>query len=62
MKYLINREPYSKYIELLKRNNFKIICDIKTHPKTAIKKNKLSKRFENLSFEDRNITGFFIRL
>lgn len=60
-KYLINREPYSTHIRLLKENNFKVICDLKTNTILEIDKSKLSKRFKYLTDEDLTTQTVFIQ-
>lgn len=60
-KYNINRKPYSEYIHFIKQNNFKIICEIKKFSEKPIDRNKLAKRFQDLTQDDLNITGLFIQ-
>lgn len=61
-KFLINRAPLSKHIELHEKNGFKIISVIRvnTYPdkiyKGAINRNHLAPEFQNISEEDLNAT------
>jgi hypothetical protein len=59
--YLINREPYSTHINLIKKAEFKNIKVIKLIDINEIKKNNLAKRFQILSNEDLTIRGFFVQ-
>jgi len=57
-KYLINREPLSTHIHLLKELGFKIksIIPVKTYPSVqytdSINRNELSKKYQNMSEDD----------
>ncbi len=60
--YLINREPYSKHIELLKKNNFIIICDKKTTTKSSfVNGEKLASKFKKMDPIDLAVSGTFIQ-
>lgn len=60
-KYLINREPYSTHIGLLKNNNFDIISEKRTISEDVIDRKKLANRFKQMSVEDSSISGVFIQ-
>lgn len=60
--YLINREPYSTHIRLLKENGFRVVCDRKSRAVSTLHDGKFAApRFKNLSEEDRTISGTFIQ-
>lgn len=50
--YLINREPHSTHIRVLRNNNFQVIADLTKHDYSGIRRNELSGRFKNLSNHD----------
>jgi len=50
--YLLNREPYSKHVNLHKRFGFAIIKSCKVQDLTGIVRKNLSHRFEDISDED----------
>lgn len=50
--YLLNRQPHSVHINLLKKIGFEIICDIKTKDTSGIDRKSLSSRFKNMSDDD----------
>lgn len=60
-KFYINRAPYSAHVHLMGKNNFKIICTIKTFGKSVKNKKLLSKQFRQLSMEDLSTSGVFIQ-
>ena len=60
--YLINRIPYSKHIELLQKNNFTIVCDIKhINPSSFTSRKQLASDFASMSDDDLQISGMFIQ-
>ena len=60
--YLINREPYSTHIRLLKDNNFNILCVMKSiSASSVIKRNDLAPKFRDMPEEDLTISGAFIQ-
>ena len=58
---IINRQPHSVHIKLLKELDFNIICDIKTKDTSGIKKESLAPRFKNMSDEDLITCSAFIQ-
>ena len=59
--YLLNREPHSTHIELLKKENFKILCDIKIKSRSNINRDNLARRFRSISDDDITTSGAFIQ-
>ncbi len=60
--YLINREPYSTHMRLLKENGFRVVCDKKSRAVSTLREGKsAAPRFKNLSEEDRTISGTFVQ-
>lgn len=60
LPYLINREPHTTHINLIKNNNFKIVIDLVTIDKKGIKRKSLNSKFGNLSDDDLVICDAFI--
>ncbi len=59
--YLLNREPHSKHIELIRKAGFEITCDIQFKNESKIQRKYLKSRFKNLSEDDLNTSGAFIQ-
>ena len=59
--YLINREPYSTHIRLLKACNFKIVREIKAREETPADRSRLARRFRSLTPEDLETSGLFVQ-
>lgn len=59
--YLINRQPYSKHLDLLKKTGFRLVCDMPTYRKSKIDRKDLAKGFQNLSERDLNTRTTFIQ-
>jgi SAM-dependent methyltransferase len=63
--YLLNREPYSKHIEYMQKNGFKVIFERKiknaSEIKNAegIKRTELAQRFKDMSDDDLTTSGVF---
>ena len=51
-KYIINREPYSRHIELMKKYGFEVISEDIMRKENKLKKSQLAKRFKNLTKDD----------
>jgi len=60
--YLINREPCSAHIDLLRKNGFTELCCIKKHDDTGIERPRLSGRWKHISDEDLRCRGLFIQV
>ena len=58
--YLINRQPHSAYIELLKRHGFEAVCDRRRTDATGIGRERLAAKFRALSDEDLVTRSAFI--
>jgi len=59
--YLINREPHSTHLRLLKQTGFNKVCDIKIESPSKISKDNLAPRFRNMSEDDLITSGTFIQ-
>ncbi|MDA8417393.1 MAG: hypothetical protein M0Z78_10125 [Betaproteobacteria bacterium] len=59
--YLINREPYSKHVGLLKQLGFNIVCDIKFTTESGIKRYELVEEFKDLSDDDLYTSGAMLQ-
>ncbi len=59
--FLINRQPYSTYLKLLEKYNFKIMHISKTEEPLEIDRKKLAKEFYSLNDEDLEISGALIQ-
>lgn len=59
--YLLNREPHSTHIRLLKEAGFEIVCDEKIEMPSKIRPEQFAARFKNISTEDMIISGAFVQ-
>jgi len=59
--YSLNRQPHSVHIELLRKNNFRILCDLKTENREGIRREQLAPEFRNISSDDLVCSGSFIQ-
>jgi hypothetical protein len=59
--YLLNRQPHSVHIDLMKKTGFKIMCDLKFMTHSEIKRSQLVSGFEWISGEDLHTKGAFIQ-
>ncbi|MEO8072982.1 MAG: hypothetical protein ABI686_07015 [Acidobacteriota bacterium] len=59
--YLLNREPHSTHLKLLRENNFKIVCDEVFELPSKLSKKDLSKRHNALSDEDLTASSAFVQ-
>lgn len=59
--YLINREPYSTHIKLLKENNFEIIDIQKRKDSNGLRKDQLNDKFKFLTDEDMATPSAYIQ-
>jgi len=50
--YLINREPHSAHLRLLRDNGFTVVCDNTTVMGSGIKRSELAPRFKDMSDDD----------
>jgi hypothetical protein len=61
-EYLINRQPYSVHLDLMVKNGFKIICNLKYYSmEEGIQRSQLSSCWENSSDDDLACAGAFIQ-
>ncbi len=60
-KFLINREPHSVHLEMMRKNNFKIVLDLKRVRTDGIQRSELSKKWKDLSAEDLTCSGALIQ-
>lgn len=59
-RYLLNRMPHSRHIELLARHGFRVIIDRTTRSPSTLTRRQLSRRFRGLSEDDRTTSGAYI--
>lgn len=59
--YLLNREPCSTHIKYLNGCNFNIVREVRVAEETPIEKNRLARRFRNLTAEDLGTSGLFVQ-
>jgi len=59
--YLINREPHSTHVRLMKEAGFEVVCDRRVQTPSSISRSRLAPRFQNLSDDDLAISGAFIQ-
>jgi len=60
--FLINRQPYSVHVNLMEKNGFKIICNLRHYRKEGgIERRQLSSYWKDISDDDLTISGTFIQ-
>lgn len=59
--YLLNRQPHSTHIDLLRKFGFEVVCDIKTKDTSRIQRKHLASRFKNMSYDDLTTSDAFIQ-
>lgn len=59
--YLLNRQPCSRYIDVLQKLGFEIVCDVKYKDNSGVGRLHLAPKFENISDEDLATRGTFIQ-
>ena len=59
--YLINRRPHSEHLELMKKLDFEIACDLPIRRQPSVPREALAPAFKNLSEDDRTTSGAFIQ-
>jgi hypothetical protein len=59
--YLINRQPFSRHVELLKESGFELVCKLKRHDTGGIERSHLASCWKNLSEDDFTCSGTFIQ-
>ena len=59
--YLLNREPHSTHIAILKEENFSVVCDKRIESKSSLTKSSLAPRFRSISDDDLITSGAFIQ-
>jgi len=59
--YLLNREPLSIHILLMKKNGFEVVCEKRIRSKSNLKKFLLAPRFKCMSDVDLTTSGVFIQ-
>jgi len=60
-RYLLNRQPHSAHISLLRESNFEVVCDMTFETNSGIERKSLAPRFRELSDEDLTTSGVFIQ-
>lgn len=58
--WLINRQPCSVHMELMKENGFEVICHLKKHRTDGIQRSQLASRWMDISNDDLTCSGTFI--
>jgi hypothetical protein len=58
--FLINRQPHSVHIDLMKKNGFTIAWNLTQHRKDGILRSELSKYWRTISDEDLTCSGAFV--
>jgi len=59
--FLINRQPYSVHINLIKMNDFKVVRELRRYRTDGIKRSQLSPFWKNISDDDLTCSGAFIQ-
>jgi hypothetical protein len=59
--YLLNREPHSTHIRILKEQNFNIVCDQLVKSKSNFTRRDLARKFKSITDDDLITSGSFIQ-
>lgn len=59
--YLINRQPYSRHINLIEKNGFEIVCHLKNHKPGGIERSALAPYWQDLPEDDFTCSSTFIQ-
>jgi SAM-dependent methyltransferase len=59
--YLLNRQPHSTHIDLLREHGFEVVCDITVRDPTGIRSKQLAREFRGMSDEDLTTSGAFVQ-
>lgn len=59
--YLLNREPYSTHIELMRRHGFEIVWDQRSRAESSCTLDEVAPRFRGMPAEDLTTNGTFIQ-
>lgn len=57
--FLLNREPYSRHLEMLRRNGFEVLVDRPVRAASSLHRARLASRFRVLSELDRTTSGAY---
>ncbi|MBN2243883.1 MAG: methyltransferase domain-containing protein [Acidobacteria bacterium] len=60
-EYLLNREPYSTHLRLLRQEGFQMVCDRIQRHASNLRREQLAPRFRNMPSDDLTISGAFIQ-
>jgi hypothetical protein len=58
--FLINRQPHSVHLEIIRKNGFTVVCDLRFHRNDGISRSRLSRHWEKISEEDLTCAGAYI--
>jgi hypothetical protein len=58
--YLTNRQPHSVHVGLFRKHGFEIVCDVRRTETSGIGRDRLAKRFREMSDEDLTTMSAFI--
>jgi hypothetical protein len=58
--FLINRQPHSVHIDIIKKNGFTIVCDLTSHRNDGIQRSDLSSCWKNISDDDLTCAGAYV--
>lgn len=60
--YLINREPHSTHLQLLRKHGFEVLCDLQNHRhEHGISRSQLSSRWAHIAEDDFTCAGAFVQ-
>jgi predicted SAM-dependent methyltransferase len=59
--FLLNREPHSRHIALMRRIGFEVVCDRKVQEASPITRQQLAAEFQRLTDDDLVTSGAFIQ-
>jgi len=59
--YLLNREPHSTHLRILKEQGYRVVCDRKIRTESNITRDDLAPRWRSISDDDMTTSGAFIQ-
>lgn len=59
--FVLNREPYSTHLELIRNQGFQIVCQLEDMSYSGINRSQLCAPWKNLSDDELNCCGLFIQ-
>lgn len=59
--FFINRQPRSRHVEEMLKNNFELVCELRSYRMDGVSREELSSRWRALSDDDLTCSGLFVQ-